>query len=215
MAETETMTPGRAAAMWWAEQIGAPIHKASTMDASDPDREYGEFVFMAMQVVSARHPVTDGQGEAFVEALAPVIDGALEQTNWLSLGVDYGPDLMLANAAEQVGVDLSRFPFKTHMSITPMYVTAALGYRSPHRLIWQHPDWDRPSCDSMRYEERGASQPLLWFEEVCGLPRFHEDPEHGDWKPDTVFCAACGKTQAVHWNSGEREHYFKRPGESR
>lgn len=209
MAETETMTPGRAAAMWWAEQIGAPIHMATTGRADDPDREYGDFVFMAMQTISARHPVTTDQGAAFVAALAPVIDDTMG--DWLSLDVDYGPCLMLANAAKSTGIDLSRFPIKTHMSMTPMYVIAALGYGSPNRLIWRHPEWDRPACNSMRYEER-PGQHMLWFEEVCGLPRFHEDREHGDWKPDTAFCTSCGRTQAAHWNDDDRSHTFKRPG---
>jgi hypothetical protein len=208
MAETETMTPGRAAAMWWAERIGAPVHKATTMTADDPDRAHGEFVFMAMQIVAGRHPLSDGQGDTFVAALAPVIDQMLTRVDWVSLGVDYGPDLELANAAKVAGIHPSRFPFKTHMSVTPMYVTAALGYGAQARLIWQHDDWIRPSCGSLRYEERGRGD-YLWLEEVCGMPRFH-DAEHGDWKPDTASCATCGKTQAVHWNSNDHSHTFSR-----
>lgn len=211
--KTETVTPGRAAAMWWAEQLGAPIHKATTMTADDPDREFGEFGFMAMQAIVAKHPMTDGQGDRFVEALAPVIDGMLSRTDWVSLGVDYGPDLELANAAKAAGINLARFPWKTHMSVTPMYVVASLGYRAPDRIIWQHADWDRPTCGSMRYEERGDD--YHWLDEVCGKPRFHEDDEHGDWQPDTSFCTLCGKTQGAHWNDRtDRSHIFKRPGET-
>lgn len=212
MSET-TLTPGRAAAEWWAEQLGAPVHKATTMTADDPDRAYGEFAFMAMQVISARHPMSSEQGEVFVGKLAPVIDGILARTEWMSLGVDYGPDLELARAAEAAGIDLSRFPWKTHMSVTPMYVTASLGYHGATRLIWQHADWERPACGSMRYEQRGDS--LLWFEEVCGKPKFHEDADHGDWTPDTTLCTSCGKTQAAHWNEPVRTHTFKHPGASR
>jgi hypothetical protein len=209
MSETETMTAARAAAQWWAKQIGVPVHKVVGDDPADPDRAVGDFIFVAMQIVAARHPVSESQGERFAAALEERIDGMLAGGGtWISIGVDYGPDRQLAEAADAAGVDCSRFPFKTHMAITPNYVTASLGYGAQARLIWQSPTWERPECRSIRHDPT-TDRFLI---ELCGRPRFH-DGDHGDYIPDPERCEACSLSQAEHWNDHSIKHTFKRPGE--
>jgi hypothetical protein len=188
-----------AAAQWWAKQIGAPVHKIMTDDATGRDRDLGDFAAMSMAIISGRHPVRDGQGEQFVAALAPVIADRLSRLNRVVLGVDYGPDRELAEAASTAGIHYSRFPFKTHMSITADYVTAALGYGAPSALIWQSPDWVRPQCGTHDYDgDYYALDPM------CTKPKFH-DGGHGDWAPDPQRCETCGGTYVYHYGRESRE----------
>ncbi len=157
----------RALAEWWAEQLGAPVHKVVGDTATGEDRFRGDFAFLVMQGEVAKHPMGDGAGERFVEALTPVVSQMLDRGDWISLGVDYGPDLALADAAEKAGIHLSRFPWKTNSWATPNYVSASLGYRGPDRLVWKAPGWDIPPCGSMGYDEATH----LFSAELCGLPR--------------------------------------------
>lgn len=205
--EAKELSAARAAAEWWAEQIGSPVHKVVSDDPDDPDRATGDFTFLAMQIIASRDPVSEEQGARFADALEKSIDVMLARGDYINLSVDYGPCMTLARAADEAGVAYSRFPFKTHMSCSADYVTAALGYRAPNRLIWQAPDWDRPPCGSMAYDESSNT----FAERLCGLPRFHEG-EHGDWQLDVARCARpdCGKSQAEHWNTDEIRHIFER-----
>ncbi len=45
--------------------------------------------------------------------------------------VDYGPEQILADAAEVAGISRLRFPYKTVMWVSPGSVEVALGYGSP------------------------------------------------------------------------------------
>ncbi len=191
---TAPITAELAAAEWWAERLGAPVFR-SVDDRSGSDRIIGEISGMFMQVKASGSPMPAGSGEKFVAALAPKISEMLGQLSWVSLGVDYGPDLALAEAAEAAGISLSRFPWKTHMSVTRNYVTASLGYRAPDRLIWTSPGWERPACGTQRYDEADGWQPR---DEVCSLVRFH-DGDHGQWVADVKRCVDCGGTYTDHF----------------
>lgn len=184
---TEAPSAARAAAIWWAEQVGAPTFR-------NVDENSGSL----QDTIASGYPVGAEQGEKFAAELEQAIGGQLEGQHWnVHLGVDYGPDLMLAEAADKAGIDRSRFPWKTRMSVHSDYVTAALGYRAADKLIWQSPTWQRPACETQRYEESADG----YFDEICPLPLYH-DGDHGDWIADPYRCAECGGTYTDHYGEG-------------
>lgn len=196
MEQTTEQTAGRAAAEWWAEQLGAPLFKAVRGDEPRDEREPSELAGMMASIVASRNPVQDGQGEAFVAALSLVIDERLATNGWgLSLGVDYGPALELAEAARAAGIHTGRFPWKTNMWIKRDHVTAALGYGARARLIWSAPDWERPPCGQHHYDDEAY---VLEANEVCAKPIYHED-DCGDWQPDPARCVECDGTYVDHF----------------
>lgn len=202
MSGTQTKSAARAAAEWWAEQVGAPVQRLVSAEQRDFSSDFAELSLMA---IAAQHPIPQGAPPVFVAEMEKRIAEMQTRTDWVSFGVDYGPDRMLAEAAKAAGISTTRFPIKTHMTITPQYVTASLGYRGPHRLIWQHPDWKRPACQSLQYDERSGKFGGDW----CTLPRFH-DGEHGDWKPDPRRCTGCGLNPGGHYNrnrDGDRHSF--------
>lgn len=199
-------TAAEAAAAWWAEQLGSPVYRMVDDHTTGADRLRADFASLTMMAEASKTSVSSDQGEKFVAALAPVIEGKLARgLSWVSLGVDYGPDPELAEAAKTAGISTSRFPWKTHMSVTKDYVTASLGYRAPSRLIWSSPEWVRPPCGTQRYDEEGSD----WMprNELCGLLRFH-DEEHGTWVPDPFRCETCGGTYTDHFGRtvSDRDH---------
>ena len=60
-----------------------------------------------------------------------------ERCVWL--GCDYGPDLVLREAADKAGINYLNFPFKTHMSIEQMgdgySVEVSDGYAQPYESV--------------------------------------------------------------------------------
>ena len=197
---TEEKTAGVAAAEWWAEQVGSPVFRAVSASSPREDHETAGFAGMMQTVLSSRHPVSDDQGAKFVTALAPVIDARLaERSDWgVTLGVDYGPDLELAKAAEVAGIHLSRFPWKTMMWAKRKVVTASLGYHGRTRIVWHAADWVNPPCHQHDYDREGY---VLDSNVVCGKLLYHED-DHGDWAPDADRCAVCGGTYPDHYGKG-------------
>lgn len=205
MSAIEAKNAAEAAAMWWAEQIGAPVFKMVSGYEPRQEREAGDFASVMPSMLASRHPVSEEQGQRFVEALTAKVQKLIDDGSWVSLGVDYGPDLALAEAAEAAGINNSRFPWKTHMSITRYYVTASLGYGARDRLVWAAPDWHRPSCGQHHYIGHGYEQVVDEANEICTLPKYH-DEACGDWKPDPARCRECGGTYVDHF----REPYSYR-----
>jgi len=201
-----TTTAAEAAAAWWAQQLGAPVFRNVDANSGPEDIALGSFAGGMAAMLADKHPVSDAQGEKFVAALVAKI-GEISHRDWISLGVDYGPDLMLAEAATEAGIHTSRFPWKTHMSITRNYVTAALGYRARDRLIWASPDWQRPPCGQHKYDDEGYP---LEANEMCTLPRFH-DGDCGGWAVDSDRCVECGGSYVDHYgrDRGAWTHSWK------
>ena len=204
----EAAGPCEAAAAWWAAQLGSPIHR----QVRDGERTAStDFAAMGMALISAGNaPLTAEQANRFTELLTATIAKQLaKRIGWyerdpesdpahasISLGVDYGPDLELAEAAEGAGITGSmRFPIKTNMWVRQKYVTAARGYGARATLVWGAPGWERPVCGDHRYNR--ATQDYL--DEVCPLPRWHEG-QCDDWKPDPERCGSCGKPYSVHYS---------------
>lgn len=201
-ATPEPTTAARAAAEWWAKQVGAPVHRL--VEASQRDFS-SDFAELALLAVAHRNPVPDGAGPAFADALEKLYDDLLvRRAGRVSLGVDYGPDMELAEVAQAHGVHASRFPIKTNVWAHPDHVTASLGYRGQIRLVWAHPDWERPTCHSLEYDERaqrfGAAR--------CTLPIYH-DGGHGNWEPDPRRCKGCGLAEGGHYDFDGDFHQFE------
>lgn len=195
MSGTETAkSAARAAAEWWAEQVGSPVFRQVRPNERDSASILTESL---LGLLADRNPVPDGAGPLFAAELEKRIEDMLGRINHVSLGVDYGPDLELAEAAKAAGIHTGRFPIKTHMWLTKDYVTAALGYGAQSKLIWQAPDWVRPQCGSQHYIDLpdGDYKPL---NEICPMPRFH-DGDHDGWIPDPHRCAECGGTYTDHY----------------
>ncbi len=175
---TETMTPGRALAQWWAEQLGAPTFRSGDDTIN----------MLATAAYGNRGGLTEEQTTKFVEFLTAWIDERLVKfpEYGVMLSTDYSPEGGLVDAAEHAGIPLSRFPIKTLTSARPDFVVAALGYGANTVLMWSSESWERPACNAQHYVD-DKSQPYGYrkLPERCGMPRFHEEREHGSWVPIT------------------------------
>lgn len=174
---TETMTPGRALAQWWAEQLGAQPFASSGDGMTD----------MLLTVARPRGgALTEEQVSKFVGYLTGWIDEHLKSSPdyGVMLSTDYGPEGALVDAAEQAGIPFSRFPIKTLTSARADFVTTALGYGAQSVLLWSREGWERPACNSQHFEDDKTSpRGYRKLPERCGLPRFHEERQHGSWVP--------------------------------
>lgn len=193
---TELHPAALAAGAWWAEQLGAPVFRAVRGDEPRSEREPMEFASLLQTLIASKHRMTEEQGGRFAVALAgTVTEWPAKGQRRIALGVDYGPDRELADAARAAGIDLARFPWKTMMWVREDHVTAALGYGAEARLVWGAEDWVRPACHRLGYDRATET----YREERCGLPRYH-DGDHGGWEPLTETCSGCDLTEAGHNN---------------
>ena len=181
-----------AAAQWWAEQVtGSPRRN----DGSD-----GLAAALSLLVADAT-PVKEDATTKFVNALAPVIQAAIDRGYGSTLSVDYGPDQTLAEAAKVAGISTSRFPWKTTQWARAEYVTVSAGYRSATRLVWASDEWltNRPPCTSQKWGEIAHhGEPF-----ACSLPLYHDEDHQYD-KPISL-CSRCGK--AENWPSHITEEW--------
>jgi hypothetical protein len=215
MQEESPKTAARAAAEWWATQIGSPVFRI--VGDRPGERDLGATFFEAFAGDrAARNPVTEEAAKRFADLLETAIADDLAADSerlaarardrpddptyapHVSIGVDYGPDRILADAADAAGVDDSRFPIKTNMSVYEDHVVGKVGYGSPRALVWSTPEWEqsRPECGAWRvtgYPDYDVHPGLS----LCGLPRYHEG-ECGEWKPDPSVCGRCGKSRIAH-----------------
>lgn len=196
MSDNTHASSSEAVSAWWAEQLGAPVYRMVDSRASGNDRLAADFSAALMHTIADRHPVSREQGEKFIAALIPKIEDQLSRTGQVTLGVDYGPDRILGEAAEAADIDKSRFPWKTVTWIKETHVAASLGYGGKTRLIWSEPGWERPPCG-----QRNCTGDWEPIDEVCPLPLYH-DGDCGQWIPDPQRCTACGGAYAAHHSSG-------------
>lgn len=178
-----------AAAKWWAEQVGCPTFRMTDSKDNTRDRQTGDIAGMMAHLLASKAPVTSDQGERFADALARRIDKALTGNGRVSLDVDYGPCLALAEVAEEAGVSASRFPWKTHMTVLPDRVTASLGYK--WRLVWASDEWmaARPACGWQKWDEENHSQDYGGEPWMCSLPQYHEGDHVYD--REVALCSVC------------------------
>lgn len=103
------------AAKWWADKCdGYTMHDNGAYDAANA---------LAMMIADMMNkPVSKAMKQSFTEHLSAKIQNKLEKAGYCKLyylDCDYSPCRILAEAANEVGIDLSNFPFKTGMRIYP------------------------------------------------------------------------------------------------
>jgi hypothetical protein len=119
------------AAAWWRAQLTAPEEtKFNNGDAATSRAARGLSALLPASVAS---PAQLEQFERLLrEGLAAMLSGTRTK---LCVGVDYGPDKVLAEAAAGAGLQNARFPWKTLMwlSVDPenTYVEVSCGYGAP------------------------------------------------------------------------------------
>ncbi|MCI3277502.1 BTG family protein [Streptomyces cylindrosporus] len=132
-----------AAADWWAQKLAGPAEH-------DNGRGAEESTALANAVSAlVRRQRSAAEIEAFREALADEIEQHIGQYGWRpdepdfgsamrAILVDYGPDPVLAHAAEKAGFQLRMLdlPLKTVMWINPGIVKVAEGYSAQPVVIW-------------------------------------------------------------------------------
>lgn len=119
------------AAEWWANKVCRP-----KFDNGD-DSEVGFLgSLMAHSIVK---PVTEEMRKDFVCLLSKQISKKLNEKDYryIQIGTDYHPDKILRESAENAGISLDNFPWKTHMFIDENHISVSDGYRSPQEIIYQ------------------------------------------------------------------------------
>lgn len=204
---TATVSDGAVkAAEWWAEQVGAPTFRNVDANSGPDDQRLGTFAGFFGSLIADRHPVSKEQGARFVEALAPRIQKIMDRGYGMGLGVDYGPDPELADAADAAGIHLSRFPWKTTMWAKPDHISVSAGYRGRQVLVWASDDWlaNRPVCDSQKWDETRQDREYHGESLACSLPIYHEEGHRYD-RP-IELCRLCGHRKGWYHNADERGH---------
>jgi len=132
-----------AAADWWAKKLSEPVSHDLGRGA-EPSSGLANAVSALV-----RRQRSHAEIEAFRQALADEIEQHLTEHSWLpddphfgsymrSVGVGYGPDDVLSDAAEKAGFDLKMLdlPVKTVMWINPGVVKVAQGHGASITVIW-------------------------------------------------------------------------------
>lgn len=175
----------KAAATWWANKVCSP-----TFDNGD----LGIASMLALMNASLTPTPSNDQVQKMIAALAPKIDERFSRTDYQTLGVDYGPDHILAEAAREAGISLSKFPWKTTMWAEQNVVTVAVGYHGRTTLVWASEEWlaNRPLCENQKYDLDKARKDENYHGDPlqCGLPKFHA--EECDYNLPLALCVECG-----------------------
>ena len=185
-----------AAARWWAEQVGQPV-----FDNGDPSGIAGMLATVAASGTAV--PTTD-VAQVFVDRLARKIEDllAIQQREHprVSLGVDYGPDLVLTHAAQAAGISTQRFPWKTNQWVYEHYVVASVGYGGRSRVIWRD-EAPLPTCGILRvpgwdgHEDHYPAERSGLVREPwgCGRDVHHEGPH--EFTVPVPLCSVCNRTE--------------------
>jgi len=113
--------------------LESPEYKAVSENSAPEDRlNMGIAASMAKQIPSNATPE---RLDAFADALRRRLPGEAHG-DYISVGVDYGPDKILSDAAEDAGLDM-QFPWKTQMWISHGTVSVSAGYGAPQ--VFHHP----------------------------------------------------------------------------
>lgn len=190
---TDTTAPERteyhpaavAIANWWADKAGVVTGNGDTSDRG------GFTTALAVIAGVQGQKIAPSKRDAFVDALARRVTAELARyaaAEWgqrmsVTIGVDYGPDPMLADAAEEAGVPRGAFPWKTMTWTYADHATASLGYRGRSVLVWQAEDWERPVCGASKYSDGPAYERLPW---KCSS-LIHHDGDH-DFSTPQPLC---------------------------
>lgn len=200
MNKTTDTTAAQAAAQWWASAIGAP-----TFDNGD-----GLQSMLGTLLAAGKPAPTVSEARSFADILAARIQTDLDRCREygdLSIGVDYVPDRILAEAAREAGISTLRFPWKTMMWVNDDHVTVSAGYRAPTVLVWASEEWlaNRPVCGTQKWDESKTGRDYGGEPWTCSLPKYHDEQQHRFDSPLTL-CAQCGRPDDWHHDREERGH---------
>jgi hypothetical protein len=137
-----------AAANRWAEQISG--HKLNwdngaqnEGDAEERRMENMMWMLGNINANSAREEVTPEKLQIFKDSLMRRVSEKYNKAvqhypeYYVTLSVDYGPDELLYESAQEAGINSGVFPCKTIMRIKSGKVTAKLGYGAQEKIIAQ------------------------------------------------------------------------------
>ncbi|HEY6117374.1 MAG TPA: hypothetical protein VI172_15590 [Candidatus Dormibacteraeota bacterium] len=132
-----------AAAEWWADKLANPTRH----DLGRGAEESSDLANTVSALVQRQR--SQGQIDLFRIALAEEIEQHVEKYSWRpdepdfgsamrAIMVDYGPDPVLADAAEHAGFKLKTLdlPMKTVMWINPGVVKVAEGHSAQLVVVW-------------------------------------------------------------------------------
>lgn len=116
------------AAEWWTEQLRGPVH-------NDNGEAY-QSVFGSL--IANMYPApTEAQLATFKDELVARLTQELARcgTQWYTIGVDYDPCRVLAEAADAANINYARFPWKTHLYVIEGKLEVSSGYGQPHTQL--------------------------------------------------------------------------------
>ena len=195
-----------AAATWWANKLCSP-----SFDNGDS----GIASMLALMNASLTPTPTNDQIQKMIDALAPKIDANLSRTGYYgaTLGVDYGPDPTLADAAKEANISSSKFPWKTIMWIYEDRVVVSLGYHGRSTLVWASEEWlaNRPICENQKWDKNKARKDENYHGEPlqCGLPKYHT--EECDYNLPLALCKTCGRYEGHFYHDTLEKMYLTEP----
>ena len=136
------------AAEWWADRVAAPKF-------DNRDKSTAGFMGMALASMLVK-PVEEGSREKFISALSEIIFREFDNMvgRKMTLGVDYGPDRNICEAAEVAGISTNNFPWKTVMWIGENRVSVRCGYRADEQFLYANKEfWNQKikSCEENGY----------------------------------------------------------------
>lgn len=192
-----TISPAAAAAaQWWAQAVCNPRF----------DNGSGDIAGLLAVMVSEQHPVGASEAQRFAAALAPKLERyAKADSDYAGcVGVDYGPDPVLGDAAKEAGISRNRFPWKTNMWIRSDLVTVSAGYGAGTALVWASDEWlaTRPLCDSQKYDTEKYRTDRDYHGEPwsCSLPVHHS--ERCAYDRPLALCGKCGQPEK-YWHAAD------------
>lgn len=126
MAKNKFEKEAEVAANWWKNNIG--------VNAKQNNGDEFASLFMLMNSLKVR--ITDEQKEVFLGVLKESVASELARLGRVYLSVDYGPDMILADAADKAEISYAAFPVKTAMWVYEGKVQVACGYGAEAKEIY-------------------------------------------------------------------------------
>ena len=115
------------ASNWWADVIQHPKF--------DGGSDSAEMVMAQIMANNLTRPLAPIEVDLFKDVLKQLIKTGVEHMAHVSINCDYAPCDILSYAAEQSGIPLQNFPWKTHMWITDGRISVQYGYTDSVHLL--------------------------------------------------------------------------------
>ncbi len=153
----------------WKEALAAPVYR----NTRPGERDFGSVLACGMAAMLPKNNTADvlnAFGEELKKRLmAPIERGADRVWYETSLGVDYGPDKVLGEAAEAAGLKME-FPYKTNMHLYTDRLSFSVGYGAP--AAFHHPMADGRWVVSTLHGSETDDAALVRFAEAGNTAEF-------------------------------------------